>query len=493
MDTINRSQTPELNPGAEKRPPLAIDLDGTLLRTDSLVESFLSLARTTPLKSVLAVPILLRGRAALKSWIAQRANLDPSTLPYNQELIEWLHAERGRGRRILLVTAADHRVAESIGQHCALFDEVLASDGKLNLKGENKATALVERFGESGFDYAGDSSADVAVWRRARRAIVVGGAALERAASQVATVERRFQPSRNRTKAVVSAMRPHQWVKNLLIFLPLLAAHEVSNGPALIAALLAFLAFGLTASAVYLLNDLLDLPSDRAHPRKCRRPFAAGDLPLAWGLGLAPMLLAAALTLSLLFLPVAFVLVLSGYFILTSAYSLALKRMPILDVITLAGLYTVRVIAGAAAVAIPPSFWLLAFSMFIFLSLALSKRFTELRGLQERGELTAVGRGWHVDDLPLVDSLGASTGVACVLVLALYIDSAPARALYQTPEALWFICPLLLYWMSRLWFKTHRGEMHDDPVVFALRDRVSLIVGVLTAGIVVVAAHGIQL
>ena len=351
--------------------------------------------------------------------------------------------------------------------------------------------SAVARFGRGGFDYAGDAAVDTAVWRDCRRAIVVGGPRIEGAARQVAAVERVFRPGPPRARAVLRAMRTHQWAKNLLLFLPLLAAHQMSNGAALTAALLAFVVFGLTASAVYLLNDLLDLPADRAHPRKCRRPFAAGDLPLAWGLGLTPVLLASALALGLAFLPWHFILVLGGYFILTSAYTFLLKRIPILDVMTLAALYTIRVIAGAAAVGIPPSFWLLAFSMFIFLSLALSKRFTELRGLQERGELTAAGRGWHVDDLPLVDSLGASSGVACVLVLALYIDSAPARALYASPDLLWFVCPLVLYWMSRLWFKTHRGEMHDDPVVFALSDRVSLVTGALAAGIALLAAHGV--
>ena len=493
MDQCPQGWGQSAGTGEDREQVLAVDLDGTLLCTDSLLESLLELMRRQPFAVFGATLQLIRGRAGFKSWVADRVALDPTRLPYRQDLLDWLRAERQRGRRLLLVTAADRRIAEAISRHLGLFDEVLASDGVVNLKGENKATALVERCGEQGFDYAGDASTDVAVWRKARRAIVIGGAGLEQAAARVTRVERRFHQRHSRVAAVVRAMRPHQWVKNLLVVLPLLAAHRVTDAAVLAAALTAFLAFGLTASAVYLLNDLLDLPADRAHPRKCRRPFAAGDLPLTWGLGLTPVLLTAALVLGLAFLPTTFALVLAGYFLLTSAYSFVLKRMPILDVITLAGLYTTRVIAGSAATAIAPSFWLLAFSMFIFLSLALSKRSTELRSLQERDELTAVGRGWHVDDLPLVGSLGTSSGVACVLVLALYIDSAPARALYPAPDALWFICPLLLYWMSRLWFKTHRGEMHDDPVVFALRDPVSLVVGALAAVCVLVAAQGIHL
>jgi len=321
----------------------------------------------------------------------------------------------------------------------------------------------------------------------------VGAPGLQNAARQVAEVERVF-PTHGRTVVMIlRAMRLHQWVKNLLVFIPLLAAHKVTDGSAPLAAGLAFVAFGVTASAVYLLNDLLDLSADRQHPQKCRRPFASGNLPLLWGLILPPLLLLAALVLCLLWLPMNFLAVLVGYFITTLAYSFKLKSLPIIDVMTLAGLYTIRVIAGAAAVAIMPSFWLLAFSMFIFLSLALVKRYTELKSLQRRGELIAAGRGWHVDDLPLVSTIGASAGVACVLVMALYIDSQSAEQLYRAPEVLWLICPLLLYWVSRLWFKAHRGEVHEDPIVFALTDRVSLVVGLLAAGIVVFASSGLGL
>jgi 4-hydroxybenzoate polyprenyltransferase len=377
-------------------------------------------------------------------------------------------------------------MAQAIAARLELFDEILASDGQRNLKGPTKAAALVERYGTRGFDYVGDSRADLPVWREAREAVVIGSDRLARAAAEVAKVTRRFTVP-PRAVALLQALRPHQWSKNILLFLPLIAAHQLDDGASLLAASLAFVVFGLTASSVYLLNDLLDLPADRAHPRKRERPFAAGTLSLSSGVLLSPLLLLTAVVLSLVFLPPLFTLILGGYYLLTTAYSFGLKRKPVVDVLVLAALYTARVIAGAAAVAIVPSFWLLAFSMFMFLSLALAKRYTELDGLRERGELTAAGRGWHVDDLPLVQSLGTGAGLACVLVLALYIDSEPAKRLYATPQALWLVCPLLLYWISRLWFKTHRGKMHDDPVVFALRDRVSLLVGALTIGILVLA------
>ncbi|MGB4335899.1 MAG: UbiA family prenyltransferase [Chromatiaceae bacterium] len=470
-------------------PPLAVDLDGSLVRTDTLWETLFTLLRNQPFALIAAIFSLRHGRAAFKARLVILAPLEVASLPLNNELIDWLRQEGATGRRLVLATATHHRVAQAIADRVGLFAQVLASDGHHNLKGPAKAAALVEHFGQGGFDYVGDARADLPVWVAARHAIVVGGPRLVRAAGQVARVERVFAPP-PRAPALWRALRIHQWAKNLLLFLPLLAAHQVGDGAQLLAAGLAFLAFGLTASAVYLLNDLLDLSADRRHPSKCRRPFAAGTLPLAWGLLLAPLLLLGAAAISGLWLPAPFGAVLVGYFLLASAYSFALKRLPILDVMTLAALYTLRVIAGAAAVAIWPSFWLLAFSLFLFLSLALVKRYAELDGLQARGDLTAAGRGWHVDDLPLIGGLGTAAGLAAVLVLALYIDSEPARRLYQLPEALWLLTPLLLYWVSRLWFKTHRSEMHEDPVVFALRDKVSLGIGGVAVAIVLLATQG---
>lgn len=473
-------------------PPLAVDLDGSLVRTDTLWETLFTLLRDQPLALLAALASLRHGRAAFKAHLVSRAPLDVADLPLNTPLIDWLRQEGATGRLLVLATATDQHVAQALADRVGLFAQVLASDGHHNLKGPAKAAALVERFGRGGFDYVGDARADLPVWAAARHAIVVGDAGLVRAASQVATVEHVFAPA-PRAPALWRALRLHQWAKNLLLFLPLLAAHQVGNGTQLLAAALAFLAFGLTASAVYLLNDLLDLSADRRHPGKCRRPFAAGTLPLAWGLLLAPLLLLGAAAISLLWLPAAFGAVLVTYFLLTSAYSWDFKRRPILDVMTLAMLYTLRVIAGGAAVALWPSFWLLALSLFLFFSLALVKRYAELDSLKGRGELTSGGRGWYVDDLPLIGGLGAAAGLGAVLVLALYIDSEPARRLYQLPEALWLITPLLLYWVSYLWFKTHRGEMHDDPVVFALRDKVSLGIGGVAVAIVLLATQGVGL
>jgi 4-hydroxybenzoate polyprenyltransferase len=279
-------------------------------------------------------------------------------------------------------------------------------------------------------------------------------------------------------RAAIRALRPHQWVKNALIVVPLLAAHGSRDAHSVMAVVLAAVAFCACASSVYILNDLLDLEADRAHQRKRKRPFASGDLSIAAGLALFPVLLALGVVISLL-LPVKFQLVFAGYYALTCAYSFGLKGRAIVDAMALAGLYTIRVIAGAAAASVPLSFWLLLFSVFLFLSLAFVKRYAELDALRRRQGLRAAGRGYHVEDLAVLQSLGSAAGYMSVLVLALYINSPEVTALYARPKMIWLLCVLVLYWISRVWMKAQRGEMHDDPVVFALKDRPSLAVGVL--------------
>ena len=372
-------------------------------------------------------------------------------------------------------------VTEAVARHTGVFEEVIASDGARNLAGARKAAVLVERFAERGFDYAGNGTVDLHVWKRARRAWVVNAPrSLAARAAGHCEVEHHLHGHGAPLKSWLRALRLHQWLKNLLVFLPLLASHRFLEPGAVLAALGAFVAFGLCASGVYLLNDLLDLPSDRSHPRKRQRPFAAGDLPLLHGLLLAPLLTLAAFALAAAIAP-AFVAVLALYLAMTLGYSFWLKRVAMLDVVLLAGLYTIRIIAGAAAIGSPLSFWLLAFSMFLFLSLAMLKRYTELAAMLGEGRSGALGRGYGVEDLPLVQSLGGSAGYGAVLVLALYINSPESLALYARPQVLWLICPLLLYWVSRVWVIAHRGAMNDDPVVFAVRDRVSQVVIALCA------------
>ena len=460
--------------------PLVVDLDGTLIRTDLLLESASQFLIQNPLAFFKPLLWLMRGKTVLKTELAQRVHLDVSALPYNTDVLDWLRAEKQSGRRLVLATASHRVLAEQVAQHLHLFDEVLATEGSTNLKSAAKAQALVNRFGDAGFDYVGNDWPDMQVWVHAHMAHVVDAPAslLARAQAQgpVGQVFRSDRPSK--LVAMLKAMRLHQWMKNLLVFVPLMAAHQYADASRDVLALMAFVVFSLTASSVYLLNDLVDVQDDRHHVRKRHRPFASGALSLVLGWAAWPLLLLLAIALSVAFMPVLFSVSLSVYFVLTVAYSLYLKQLAVLDVLTLAALYTLRIIAGAAAIDVAVSFWLLLFSMFIFLSLALIKRYSELKVARDAGKTGALrGRGYEPDDLELVSSLGGSAGFIAVLVLALYIQDGQAAHLYATPQLIWLACPVMLFWISRAWLIAHRGRMHDDPIVFALKDKVSWGVG----------------
>lgn len=469
---------------------IAVDLDGTLTPADTLHEAAIQLCRDRPWK-VLALPLwLLEGKAALKSRLASQVTLDAALLPYDERLIDWLRSQRSAGRRLVLCTASDQKVAQAVAAHLGLFDEVIASDGATNVAGSRKREALEARFGPGGFDYAGNAASDLDVWAGARRAIVVNAeASVARRAAQVATVESVYPPRSASPSRWARMLRLHQWLKNLLLFVPALAAHQIADLQTVWTLALAFLAFSLSASAVYIANDLLDLSSDRMHPRKRHRPFAAATVPIPQGLAVLAACLLGSLALASA-AGVAFTGWLLLYLVLTSAYTLVLKRYVLVDALTLAALYTLRVIAGAAAVAVPLSFWLLAFSVFIFLSLAFVKRYAELKMQADAGGTHAHGRGYAVSDAPLVQMVGIAAGYAAVLVLALYLQGTTAASLYARPEWIWLAVPLMLYWVSWVWLKAHRGEMHDDPIVFAVRDRASRVVAVLIAATFTLATAG---
>jgi 4-hydroxybenzoate polyprenyltransferase/phosphoserine phosphatase len=464
----------------EKSVPLCVDLDGTLIKSDLLWESLVRLLQRNPLYLPLVPLWLARGRAGLKEQLAARVAVDAARLPYHEPFLEFLREERRSGRPIFLVTASDRRMAEPVAAHLGLFAEVIASDGRTNLRGKNKAAKLVERFGERGFDYAGNSAVDLPVWAQSRRALVVNASpGLEARARKLGPVDRVFPTLGSGWRAWLQALRPHQWVKNLIIFVPLVTSHKITQFPLAIEALLAFIAFSLCASAVYVFNDLCDIDADRHHPAKRTRPFAAGALPLQAGLLAAPLLVAAAALLACR-LPCGFAVVLALYLFLTTAYSYGLKRIALVDVFCLAGLYTIRLIAGHASTGVVYSAWLLVFSMFIFLSLALVKRFVELDAVRVLEQPAIQGRGYVAGDAELVAALGSASGYMAVLVLALYVNSQEVKALYHQPMLLLLVCPLLLYWISRVWLIAHRSQMHDDPIVFALRDWVSYAVGALS-------------
>jgi 4-hydroxybenzoate polyprenyltransferase len=456
-----------------------------------LHESALRVMRDSPL-DVLRMPFwLMRGKAALKRNLADSAQLNPASLPYNEELLEWLKLERANGRRLILCTASDHAIADSIARHLGLFDEVIASDGLVNLAGRNKADALEARFGKGNFDYVGNSSADLHVWQVARRAIVVNASAgLARQAGLLCEVEKELPGQALGFSAWRRVLRVHQWMKNALLFVPLLAAHLVWSGASWTALLVAFVSFSLCASTVYIANDLLDLESDRTHPHKRNRPFASGLVPAWKGVALAPVLLIFSFLLAAK-VGSGFVAWLLVYFVITCVYSWRLKQLVLVDCLTLAVLYTLRIIAGGAAAGLEMSFWLLAFSVFLFLSLAFVKRYAELQLQIAHGKVKAHGRGYLTSDAPLIQMLGVTSGIAAVVVLSLYLNSTNVIMLYRTPEVVWGAVPVMLFWVSWIWMQAHRGQMHDDPLVFAVKDRVSLLAGLIFAVVVAAGAVGL--
>lgn len=467
--------------------PLFVDLDGTLIKTDLLVESFIGLLKRHPLL-VLQVPFwLLRGKAYLKHKIAERIVLNPAALPYHAGLLDYLAAQREVGRPLYLATASNRRYAEAVAEHLGIFEGVLASDHSRNLSGSNKLQAIRECCPE-GFVYAGNNQVDEPIWASAQAAILVNTPAgvAARVAAGATTVEAEFAAAPASLRPWLKAIRPHQWLKNLLVFLPLLPI-ATSATPAMAGmALLAFAAFSLCASSVYLLNDLADLEADRAHPRKRKRPFAAGSLSPLSGLVLAPVLLVSAFVLTI-WMPWQFAAVLGIYWVSTTAYTFLLKRYALIDVITLAGLYTLRVMGGAAAITVVPSFWILAFSMFIFFSLALAKRYAELHAMHALDRGGAKGRGYQVIDLLTVQLMGVASGYLAVLVMALYLNSPEIIERYKHVQLLWGVCPLLMLWVSRVWLKSARGEMTDDPLIFAVRDRMSRYVLMTTVAVILAA------
>lgn len=472
--------------------PLIVDLDGTLCRTDTLHEGLLGLLGQDPAQ-VLRLPLWLRkGKAEFKRHVADAHVVDPALLPYDQDVLELIEEARAQGRPVALISAADHRQVEAVARHLDLFDLALGTGSPVaegNLRGEAKARFLAENFGEGGFDYIGDSSTDLPVWAKARRAYGVRtNARVQRAAADQGTTLQALGADRGwPIKALIRACRPHQWAKNLLILLPVLTAQEFSQLPA---ALLAMLCFSLAASAIYIVNDLVDLPSDRAHPRKRLRPFASGAADARQGLVVAAGLLLISLLMAVTLLPAAYVGTLLIYLLATSAYSFWLKRKMIADVLGLAGLYTLRIVAGAAATEIILSPWLLVFSMFLFFSLATIKRQAELEDMARRGVDKPAGRNLIVSDLPILQAMSIGAAQAAVLVFALYSQDPDVQVHFGRPDVLLFICPVLFFWLGRMQLMTRRGFMTDDPIAFTFRDRVSLLSGMLMLAIFALAAWG---
>jgi 4-hydroxybenzoate polyprenyltransferase len=471
--------------------PLCVDLDGTLLRTDTLHEAFLHLLRHRPWQALAALMALARGKAALKRAVTAQAGLDPTTLPVHEPFLAWLKEQKQAGRELTLYSAADHHLVEAIAAHTGLFDHAEGSDGRTNLAGRAKLRAMQARYPQ-GFAYAGNAPVDLAIWQEAKAAIVVGdGDRLAARAAALAPLEARFSVAAADAatwRTWLKALRLHQWAKNLLLLVPVLLAGRLAGLADYGEAALGVVIFGLLASAGYVANDLLDLEADRHHKSKRLRPFAAGRLSIRAGVLGAGLLLLAALVL-MAFMPLLFWPVALGYFVGTLGYSLVLKREPMLDVLVLGGLFTLRVLAGAMVLAAPVSFWLLSFSMFLFTSLALVKRYTELAELVKVGTSEVViGRGYTVVELALLLALGAGTAIAANVIFLIYlIEERFPSGLYQRPGWLWLVFPLLMFWLMRVWRLAVQGRMDEDPVLFALKDRTSLLIGGMILAVILLA------
>lgn len=451
--------------------PLCVDLDGTLIRTDMLMESFLILLKSKPWVLILLPFLLFKGKAALKNWIALRVEVDVGVLPYHVSFLNYLKQQK---RPLILATASHEKFAGKIAAHLGIFHDVIASTSQLNLSGHKKLKVIREKFGDK-FGYAGNAAIDCKIWDKASDVIMV---------NTPKHIQKRypnpvvFDDRINGFLGLFKAIRIHQWAKNMLIFIPLLMSHNFSNRSYLLSSVLAFMAFSFCASSVYLLNDLLDLESDRHHARKSKRPFASGDLSIISGIFMIPVLIISSALIAYQ-LSGDFQIVLVVYLIMTTAYSFLLKSVALVDVIVLASLYTIRIIAGGEATDIYNTNWLLAFSFFLFISLAFVKRYSELKFTTPKGSKKIKGRGYFVDDLEQIGLFGTASGYLSVLVFALYVNSAHASALYPNSQILWLLCPIFLYWISRVWLLAGRGQLIEDPVRFAISDITTYVVMVL--------------
>jgi len=467
-------QTPKLPVKAPGQPSpaavLCIDVDGTLLKTNLLFESLLSVIRLKPWLLPLIPWWLLRGRAHLKRRLVHNKCRPRAPLPLNKAFLGFLKEQSTSGKRLVLCSGSDHYLVHYVAAQLEFPVEVIASDGVVNLTGARKAQILLERFGLAGFDYAGNARDDLPVWRTALRAIVVNASpAVAAAAQEQGNVAMVFPRQRTLVKTILRTMRIHQWVKNTLLLVPLITSHQFLDRHLLARVATAFLAMGFCASFVYVINDLADLDADRMHPSKRDRPLARGDLSIAAGFLVSPALLAMGLGLSCL-LPRMASLMLLSYTMIAIAYTVCLKRKLMADVVTLSLLYTIRIVVGGAAVSVLVSPWLLAFSLFFFLSLAFSKRVTEMLRIAATDTASVAGRGYYVPDMSALTSLGTGSGYLACVILSLYINSASVRTLYRHPGWLWLLLPLLLNWIGRNWIITMRGRMSDDPLIFLCRD-----------------------
>lgn len=463
---------------------IVVDLDGTLISTDTLYEQIVRLLFRKSWKIPGAISALFKGKAAFKSYNADAIPLEASSFSYQGDLVEFLRSSKESGAHIVLCTAADVSIAEATSKHhVGLFDTVIATENGINMKGVTKAAVLKERFPD-GFVYAGDSSADLAVWKEADEIILVGAdkktTRRAKGIGKPVVGEYRHMPeyAGNRFRTWAKALRVHHWAKNILIFFPLLLAHSWSDAEVVARTLLGFLLLLAVTSSSYLINDLADLDADRKHPTKRHRPIASGVIAIRDALLVPILVIPVALGAGFVLEP-AFGLVLSGYLVLTLGYSFGLKRIPLLDTFIIGVLFTSRIVMGGVFLGSSPSEWLLLFSMFFFFSLAVAKRQVEVLQMKTTISASSSGRGYVPSDAPLLLTAGAGTSVASILILVLYLRSKAFNVVgYTRPEYLWLVVGAIAIWLGRIWLLTHRGQMLDDPVNFALRDKSSIMLGI---------------
>ncbi len=474
------------HPRSEVDIPLCVDLDGTLVRTDTFIESLLAILRYH-VWHLFVIPVwLFRGLPYAKRKIHSLHQINVALFPYRQDVLEIIKRERSKGRRTVLVTASNQELADKVAGHLELFDEVYGTNFDLNLKGKAKADFLTERFGPEGYDYIGDSRADTPVWRNARTAISVNASAARTTSRKIELLPR--TGDRKRTVVVCAkTMRVHQWVKNILVLVPLLTSQKIVDPHLLLRCLAATFALCCLASSTYIFNDLLDLESDRVHRTKRFRPIPSGQISFLNALALSFFLAALGIVISARISKVTVTLCLL-YVFCTFTYSLVLKRKLLVDTLMLAGLYTLRVLIGGAATGIPISFWLLTFSIFVFFSLAVIKRVVELSNASSGSVVS--GRGYRSGDTYVLTDLGISSAFVATAVFALYINSKEVQLLYVNPKVLWALCPLILYWFSRVWVLALRGDIHDDPIIFVFRDRMSYLLATIALASLVMAKFG---
>ncbi len=465
--------------------PLFVDLDGTYTKTDLLFESFLVAFKQNPLIIFYCFHWLLKGKSYIKHQLSERANLNFELLPLNEELSSFLRAEKAKGRKIYLATASNEKYARKIVEQHPIFDDYISSSETLNLKGKEKLKKI-ETISHK-FSYAGNDIVDFEIFAQAEESVLVNPTYKAQRKAQNFKVDKTFDMHKPNLGVWLKQIRIHQWLKNLLIFVPLIVSGGFVNINDVTTTVCAFFAFSLLASSTYILNDLLDIESDRAHSIKKYRPLAAGTISIKDGVTVGVVLFLTSIIMSFL-IGAEFTLVLLAYLALTVLYSFKVKQYVAMDVVTLALLYTIRILAGAAAVGVVASFWLLAFSIFIFLSLALVKRCSEIQSMETDGKERAKGRDYILKDYSILAGFGTSSALMSVLMFCFYINNNALTNQYQQPDILWLIVPAICYWLMRMWIKTNRGEMHHDPIIFTMKDRGSRIT-VGFCGLIAIAAQ----